>query len=367
MINKNKKRMLHTILALTCVVTIASSEILVYAAPSTKELEKKTSDLQGKINSLNSEMSVLVQELEETSSQVETLAAEVEQAKLNLAAAKMNEELQYEAMKDRIKFMYEGGNTNLLHILFTSTDMGDFLSNAEYVTTISEYDRNMLEEFQAVCEKVEEKQAELNKQQEELASLQKNLTSQRDALSKKISSASGELSQYESQLAKARAAEEALKRAQDEQKTSTSTDTNKNTSSKDDAKDDSDEDDKNSSSSSSTANVDDVVLLAAILQCEAGGSGYDGMLAVATVIMNRVASSRFPNTIRGVIYQSGQFSPTWNGSLERVLSRGPSSTAYSVAKDALAGKRHSKVKNCYYFNAAWTGRDGINVGGNVFW
>ena len=72
----------------------------------------------------------------------------------------------------------------------------------------------------------------------------------------------------------------------------------------------------------------DVALLAAILQCEAGS--YDGMLAVATVIMNRVASPAYPNTLRAVIYQSGQFAPTWNGSLNKVLSKGASSTAYSV-------------------------------------
>ena len=53
----------------------------------------------------------------------------------------------------------------------------------------------------------------------------------------------------------------------------------------------------------------DLVLFAAILECEAGSSGYDGLLAVATVIMNRVESPRYPNTLKGVIYQSGQFSP----------------------------------------------------------
>ena len=56
------------------------------------------------------------------------------------------------------------------------------------------------------------------------------------------------------------------------------------------------------------------------------------MLAVATVIMNRVASPAYPNNLRAVIYQSGQFAPTWNGSLNRVLSKGASSTAYSVAQ-----------------------------------
>ncbi len=363
MVKMNKKRMLHTVLALTCVVTIASSELLVYATPSSTELEKKTSDLQGEINTLNSEMNSLVKELEATSSKVKSLASEVEQAKLDLAAARMNEELQYEAMKDRIKFMYEGGNTNLLHILFTSADMADFLSNAEYVTTISEYDRKMLAEFQEVCEKVEEKQAELNEQQEALTAMQDTLTAQKNSLSNQISSASGELTKAQKALAKAKAAEakaaeEALKKAQDEQLAGSTAG---------DSSDENKSDNSISTDNKVPANVDDVVLFAAILQCEAGGSGYDGMLAVATVIMNRVASSRFPNTVKGVIYQRGQFSPTWNGSLERVLSRGPSSTAYAVAKAALAGKRHKKVKNCYYFNAAWTGRDGINVGGNVFW
>ena len=90
------------------------------------------------------------------------------------------------------------------------------------------------------------------------------------------------------------------------------------------------------------------------------------MLAVATVVMNRVASPRYPNSIRGVIYQSGQFSPTWNGSLNRVLAKGPSSTAYSVAQAAMGGARHSAVINCYSFRAAWTGVDGVNVGGNIF-
>src|SRR5699024_8440843 len=71
------------------------------------------------------------------------------------------------------------------------------------------------------------------------------------------------------------------------------------------------------------SDTSDLVLFAAILECEAGSTDYNALLAVATVIMNRVESPRYPNTLSGVIYQSGQFSPTWNGSLSRVLERGP--------------------------------------------
>ena len=105
-----KKRILRSLCAILCTVTIASVSPSVYAAPSKKDLENKTSDLQGELNSLNSELASLVKELENTSSKIETLAAEVEKAKLDLAAAQLNEEVQYDSMKDRIKFMYEGGS-----------------------------------------------------------------------------------------------------------------------------------------------------------------------------------------------------------------------------------------------------------------
>ena len=83
--------------------------------------------------------------------------------------------------------------------------------------------------------------------------------------------------------------------------------------------------------------------------------------------MNRMASSRFPNTLKGVVYQKGQFSPAMSGWLDRVLAKGPNASAYAAAKEVLAGKRHQKVKDCLFFNAAWTGKKGVNVGGNVFW
>lgn len=377
MINKKKKRILHTILGLMCVVTIASSETLVYAAPSTEELEEKTSDLQGELNNMNSELASLGQQLDDTSSKIETLAADVEKAKLDLAAAQINEESQYEAMKDRIKFMYEGGNTSLIQILLTSENMGDFLNKAEYVNTINEYDRDMLEEFQNVCDDVEQKKADLETQQKELASLQGELTEKQDTLNSKIASASGELADYSAQLERAKAAAAALEIAQnntvsgslpgesDENDTTDKDSGNNDTSNKNDKndKEDSSSEDK---PASAPANTSEVALLAAILECEAGGS-YNGMLAVGTVIMNRVESSRFPNTIKGVIYQSGQFSPVRSGKLDKVLARGPSSSAYSAAKATLGGKRYDKVADCLYFNAAWTGKDGINVGGNVFW
>lgn len=348
-----KKQILRTALALLCAVTLASSGISVYAAPSTEELEQKTSNLQGELDNLNSEVASLSKELDKTSERIESLSVEVEQAKLELAAAKVNEETHYEAMKDRIKFMYEGGSASLLEILFSSEDMGDFLNKAEYVNVISEYDREMLNEFQEARLEVEKKENALKDKQKDLTALQKNLSSQQEAINSKISSTSGQLADYQAQLERAKAAEEAAKIAQNNEVSGSTSSGNSGGGAV-------------NSGSSVPANTSDVALLAAILFCEAG-TNYDGMLAVGTVIMNRVSSSRFPNSLRGVIYQAGQFSPASNGRLESALQNGVPNICYQAAKAILGGTRHSAVINCLYFNAAWTGKPGVNVGGNVFW
>ena len=403
MISMKKKRVLRSVLATTiCTVTIASVSTPVYSAPSSKELESTTSNLKGELNDLNSQLATLSKELDDTSSQIEELSAKVEKSKLDLASVQLDEEAQYDSMKDRIKFMYEGGTSSLLQILLTSENMGDFLNKAEYVATISDYDRSMLNQLQDVRKSVEKKQEELEEQQSKLSGLQKTLTSKREELNSKISSTSGELANYQAQLERAKAAEEALKIAQnnavsgslkaEDKKTETKTDTtatasnnnnnnnnnankttqpaqtttNKNTTTttKPNTTTNTTTNTGNNNTSSTPSSTSDVALFAAILQCEAGG--YDGMLAVATVIMNRVASPAYPNNLHDVIYQSGQFAPTWNGSLNKVLKQGASSTAYQVAQDALAGARHSAVINCLQFRSASTGVSGVNVGGYVF-
>ena len=162
MISMKKKRALRSALAITiCTVTIASVNTPVYSAPSTDELESTTSGLKGELNDLNGQLSSLSKELDNTSSQIEDLSAKVEKSKLDLASAQLDEEAQYDSMKDRIKFMYEGGGASLVQILLTSENMGDFLNKAEYVATISKYDRSMLEELQQVRANVEKKQKDL--------------------------------------------------------------------------------------------------------------------------------------------------------------------------------------------------------------
>lgn len=100
-----------------------------------------------------------------------------------------------------------------------------------------------------------------------------------------------------------------------------------------------------SSSSSSSNNSSNVNLLARVVYGEARGEPYAGQVAVAAVVLNRVKSSKFPNSISGVVYQSGAFDAVADGQINMT----PDTTAKKAAQDALNGWDPS-YGAIYYFN-----------------
>lgn len=103
-------------------------------------------------------------------------------------------------------------------------------------------------------------------------------------------------------------------------------------------------------------------LLASLIFCEAGNQPYEGQVAVGAVVMNRVKSGSYPDTISDVIYQSGQFTPAMTGWLDSVLaSGGYTDSAMQAAEDALAGS--NPVGDCLYFS---TGGGGYQIGDHYF-
>lgn len=103
-------------------------------------------------------------------------------------------------------------------------------------------------------------------------------------------------------------------------------------------------------------------LMASIIYCEAGNQPYEGQVAVGAVIMNRVKSGSYPDSIEAVIYQSGQFGPVATGWLNRVRSsKGYSQTALQAAVDALNGS--NPIGNCLYFDQ---GGSGMKIGAHYF-
>lgn len=110
---------------------------------------------------------------------------------------------------------------------------------------------------------------------------------------------------------------------------------------------------------------DDTRLLAALIQCEAGSETYNGKLAVGAVVMNRVRSGAYPNTISGVIFASGQFTPALNGKVARVYTNGSiSDSCYEAARAAINGE--TNVGGATHFRRAGN-HEGIQIDNQVFW
>lgn len=113
------------------------------------------------------------------------------------------------------------------------------------------------------------------------------------------------------------------------------------------------------------ADGNDLRLLAALIQCEAGTVNHEGQLAVGAVVMNRVRSGAYPNTISGVIYASGQFTPALNGKVAAVYNGKVYDSCFVAAQEALNGM--TNVGTATHFRRSSGGHEGIYIGGQVFW
>lgn len=149
--------------------------------------------------------------------------------------------------------------------------------------------------------------------------------------------------------------------------TDSSSDTSYDDGSSYDSSSDTSYDDSSSSDTTDTstsASSSDRELLAGLIYCEAGNQSWDGKVAVGAVVLNRVASSSFASTIKGVIYESGQFSPAGSGWLDSVIANGSiPSSCYDAADAALAGE--NPIGSAMYFNTG-SGK-GIKIGAHQFY
>lgn len=112
------------------------------------------------------------------------------------------------------------------------------------------------------------------------------------------------------------------------------------------------------------ASGDEVTLLAALIQAESGNQPYEGQLAVGAVVMNRVRSGGYPNSIQGVISQPGQFGPAATGQVASIMASGPKSSCMQAAQAAINGE--TVIGSLTHFKRAGS-TDGIVIGAHVFY
>lgn len=113
------------------------------------------------------------------------------------------------------------------------------------------------------------------------------------------------------------------------------------------------------------ATASELDILAALIQCEAGGEPYEGQLAVGAVVMNRVRCGGYPNSITEVIYASGQFAPAAGGKMQSLILNGNiKASCRQAAQEVINGT--CNVGNALHFRRAGN-RDGLVIGNHVFW
>jgi cell wall-associated NlpC family hydrolase len=174
------------------------------AKQKAKDAEGKKSAAQSQVTKLTSNLTELLSDIKVLENDMANKEAEIKQAELDYQEAKKEEEKQYSAMKKRIQYMYEKGDTEYLDIFLKVKNMSDLLNKAEYVEGIYNYDRKMLETFQETKQKVADYKDDLEEDKAEMEGMKLEYKDQQKQLETLISKKKTEVSNFDSQLAQAK-------------------------------------------------------------------------------------------------------------------------------------------------------------------
>lgn len=191
--------LLAAIMTVSLTVPAGAAEID-NAKKQAEDLKNKKSSAESEKNSLAKELETKVKEMEDVEKKISAKETEISKKEDELVQAKVDENTQYDSMKKRIKYMYENGNTHFIEILCDSKSIGEFLNNAEYINTISTYDRNMLVEFQDVVKEVEKQEENLQAEYKELNTMQDDIVKKQESLTALINEKSAEIASLDSEL-----------------------------------------------------------------------------------------------------------------------------------------------------------------------
>ena len=361
-------------------VCTASFSLSVVHADTIKEYE----DEKRKAEASRQTAEMLVAELQEVNQKIAETAAEIEEK--NAQIEKLDQQIsdaengvtdiddllwqEKRRLSEVIALSYETqASDSVLKNYVKANSIAGFINTDEYASGLGKYLKNSIARMQTILEKKEKKTEELwelrniaEQQMLELKNEKAKMEGEIEELTKMMKEAEKKAEDAE---AFAAALEDEVKRLQEQEKKAMA---------------------KINGMYDYTPGVnyggdgtsyyqvtaypytdDELKLMASIIEAEAGSTSYPGMVAVGSVIMNRMASPKFANTLQGVIYAPSQFEPVQIGTLAVIMARGPAQSCLQAAKDVLDGKRN--VQN-FYFKATWYAKEhgitGIEIGGNTF-
>lgn len=328
--------------------------------------EQKT--LKGELNKLNNQLSEVSANLEELEKRIENKEQEILDTQTALEKARETEETQYVDMVLRVRKMYECNDSGYFNVLigtvFGQGSFSELVNAADGYEQIASYDKRKLNEFKENRRLIESQEALLLQEKAELDELKISAEAEKNKVSGLISHTSNSITENADQISEAEkqalAYEAEIKKKEEDVEYLKQKLAEELAMSKEAAQG------EWRDISEVTFAEDDRYLLANLIYCEAGGEPYEGQLAVGSVVINRVLSKKFPDSVVGVIYQNRQFSPVASGRLALALSANKATLdCYRAADEAMTGV--TNVGNCVFFRTPVEGLSGINIGGHVFY
>ena len=333
-------------------------------------VEEKKDDLEGEkkkleiyLSQLNADLKDISDNLSEIEEKIEKKQAVIDETKRNLEETILEEEKQYDLMKKRIKVIYEKGDMTAFEAFFKAKSYADYLNKAEYVSKTEEYDQQMFASIVRMREEIQADEIQLNAEMDELQVLKEQAKAEQSKVSSLVSSTSGSIATTEGEISMAEI-ESAAYAAEVKQQEANLAALKKQLA----------EEQAMIAKAAKMAwrNVSELKyegsdrdLLACLIQCEAENQPFEGQVAVGAVVINRIRSAAFPNTMVGVIYQNRQFSPVASGRLAARLAAGANEQCYKAADKAMSGT--TPVGNCLYFRTVIPQINGQIIGNHVFY
>ncbi len=451
-------------------------------------LQEDVEAAQAQVDQTTSQLDALYSKISSTSEQIMATQEGIEGLKAKMAETEAVRMEQYNRLKSRIAYNYEiSSGKNLLTAFLESGTFADYLKRVDYMWAAAQYDRKIIEEYEAVEKTLAEQATQLSASEEELESFKQDLAASQNELysvlgiqvananqsSGQLMAALDQIDAYDEQIVEtqtqienydeeiqelqnqmeeleaqqaaaqaalarriaeeqerarqeeeARAAEEARRKAEEEIRKRVEEEVRRQA--EEEARRKAEEEAQaafeqakaeaeangteapaepepvgevaideaavsaqiearvqselegmtfegsyevyEDTSGAYSADESEIILLAATIQAEAGNQSYTGKLAVGSVIMNRVKSSKFPNTIYGVITQENQFEPWRKGIVTKFIEAGPNETCMEIARAVCSGSRNGNW--LFFMTPKWAEYYGITgyttIGGHAF-
>lgn len=294
-----------------------------------EQVESKLEDLSESQVNLENYLYNLQAELESVNVEIDSIEANIaeKESAINLnndllKEAKEDESEQYASMVKRIQFLYEVGEINYYEIIFSDGNITEGVNKAEFMSELIRYDRDMLGKYQDTKSMILNTEKVLKKDMKELNLLKGDLEEQKGKIASKISTSSEEIRILASKISDAEASkaeyemiimekEQEIVKRREEESIRESIRQSEEASRR--------EAEKNKEEETTERYNDDpyvpldeateIELLSTIIWCEAGNQPEEGLYAVGSVVINRIKSPNFPNTMIEVLEQPYQFTP----------------------------------------------------------